>query len=107
SSQIIERSVTNTRKDIQDWRRSENIALNVEGRKMWPIQLLFKNILKDTTLTSQIENRKLKVLSAAFVLQDAAGNELDDLTRAHQNAKWINAINSAIFERKLFVHSLI
>lgn len=107
SSQIIERSVTNTRKDIQDWRRSENIALNVEGRKMWPIQLLFKNILKDTTLTSQIENRRLKVLSAAFVLQDAAGNELEDLTRAHQNAKWINAINSAIFERKLFVHSLI
>lgn len=107
SSQIIERSVTGTRKDIQDWRRSENIALNVEGRKMWPIQLLFKNILKDTTLTSQIENRRLKVLSAAFVLQDAAGNELEDLTRAHQNAKWINAINSAIFERKLFVHSLI
>ncbi len=107
SSQIIERSVTGTRKDIQDWRRSENIALNVEGRKMWPIQLLFKNILKDTTLTSQIENRRLKVLSAAFVLQDAAGNELEDLTRVHQNAKWINAINSAIFERKLFVHSLI
>lgn len=107
SSQIIERSVTGTRKDIQDWRRSENIALNVEGRKMWPIQLLFKNILKDTTLTSQIENRRLKVLSAPFVLQDAAGNELEDLTRAHQNAKWINAINSAIFERKLFVHSLI
>lgn len=107
SNQIIERTVTNTRKDIQDWRRSEAIALNVESRKLWPLQLLFKNILKDTTLTSQVENRRLKVLSAPFVLQDANGNELEDLTRSLQNAKWVNQINNAIFERKLFFHSLI
>lgn len=107
SNQIIERTVTNTRKDIQDWRRSENMALNVESRAIWPIQLLFKNILKDTTLTSQVENRRLKVLSAPFVLQDSNGNELEDLTRSSQNAKWVNQINNAIFERKLFFHSLI
>lgn len=107
ASQIVQKSVTNTRKDIQDWRRAETMALNVESRALWPIQLLFKNVLKDTTLTSQIENRRLKVLSAPFVLQDASGNELEDLTRANQNAKWVNQINNAIFERKLFAHSLI
>lgn len=107
ASQIVQKSVTNTRKDIQDWRRAETMALNVESRALWPIQLLFKNILKDTTLTSQIENRRLKVLSAPFVLQDTNGNELEDITRFHQNAKWVNQINNAIFERKLFFHSLI
>lgn len=107
SSQVVQKTITNTRKDIQDWRRAENLALNVESRQLWPIQLLFKNILKDTTLTSQIENRRLNVLSASFVLQDEQGNELEDLTRNLQNAKWINKINSAIFERKLFSHSLI
>lgn len=107
ASQIIEKSVSNTRKDIQDWRRAETMALNVESRQLWPLQLLFKNILKDTTLTSQIENRRLKVTSAPFVLQDANGNELEDLTRSLQSAKWINKINNAIYERKLFSHSLI
>lgn len=107
ASQIIEKSISNTRKDIQDWRRSETLALNVESRKTFLLQLLFKNILKDTTLTSQIENRRLKVLSAPFVLQDANGNELQDLTRSFQNAKWLNQINNAIFECKLFSHSLI
>jgi len=107
SSQIIEKTVTNTRKDIQDWRRSEGIALNVEGRRLYPIQLLFKNILKDTTLTSQIENRRLKVLSASFVLQDKSGNEIEDLTRDLQNAKWVNDINKAIFDSSLFAFSLI
>src|SRR5690554_4035661 len=107
ANQIIPKSVSNTRKDIQDWRSSETMALNVESRSLWPIQLLFKNILKDTTLTSQIENRRLKVLSAPFRLEDAGGNELEDLTRSHQNAKWVNQINNAVFERKLFSHSLI
>ena len=107
ASQIIEKSVSNTRKDIQDWRRAETMALNVESRQLWSLQLLFKNILKDTTLTSQIENRRLKVTSAPFVLQDANGNELEDLTRSLQSAKWINKINNAIYERKLFSHSLI
>lgn len=107
ASQIVQKSVTNTRKDIQDWRRAETMALNVESRAMWPLQILFKNVLKDTTLTSQVENRRLKVLSAPFVLQDASGNEIEDLTRANQNAKWVNQINNAIFERKLFAHSLI
>lgn len=107
ASQIVQKSVTNTRKDIQDWRRAETMALNVESRSLWPLQILFKNVLKDTTLTSQVENRRLKVLSAPFVLQDASGNEIEDLTRSHQNAKWVNQINNAIFERKLFAHSLI
>src|SRR5690554_1951560 len=107
ASQVVQKSVSNTRKDVQDWRRAETMALNVESRQLYPIQLLFKNILKDTTLTSQIENRRLKVLSAPFILQDANGNELEDITRAHQNAKWVNKINNAIFERKLFSHSLV
>lgn len=107
ASQVVQKSVSNTRKDVQDWRRAETMALNVESRQLYPIQLLFKNILKDTTLTSQIENRRLKVLSAPFLLEDANGNELEDITRTHQNAKWVNKINNAIFERKLFSHSLI
>jgi len=107
ASQIVQKSVTNTRKDIQDWRRAETMALNVESRALWPLQILFKNVLKDTTLTSQVENRRLKVLSAPFILQDSSGNEIEDLTRANQNAKWVNQINNAIFERKLFAHSLI
>lgn len=107
SHQIAPKSVYRTRQDIAKWNQALNLARSVESPKHYPLQLLYNEIVIDALLSSQIENRRLKSLSASFTLTDSNGNANDKLTDLLQNKKWVNDINEAIINSRFFGHSLI
>lgn len=107
SHQIAPKSVYRTRQDIQKWNQALNLARSVESPKHYPLQLLYNEIVIDALLSSQLENRRLKSLSASFTLTDSNGNTNDKLTDLLQNKKWVNEINKAIINSRFFGHSLI
>lgn len=107
SARIIEKSQYMTRQDIQNWRRALGMARNVESRNMAPIQLLYKDILLDALLMSQMKNRLLKALSTPFMFQDKNGNTNDTITNDLQNKRWVNDLCKFILESIWFGHSLI
>lgn len=107
SHQIAPKSIYRTRQDIQKWNQALNLARSVESPKHYPLQLLYNEIVIDALLSSQIENRRLKSLSASFTLKDSSGNEVEKLTDLLQNKKWVNDINKAIINSRFFGHSLI
>src|SRR5690606_37976732 len=107
SHQIAPKSVYRTRQDIQKWNQALNLARSVESPKQYPLQLLYNEIVIDALLSSQLENRRLKSLSASFTLSDSNGNANDNLTASLQNKKWVNEINEAIINSRFFGHSLI
>ncbi|MDM1033813.1 DUF935 family protein [Myroides odoratimimus] len=107
SARIIEKSQYMTRQDIQNWRRALGMARNVESRNMAPIQLLYKDILLDALLMSQMKNRLLKALSTPFMFQDENGNTNDTITNDLQNKRWVNDLCKAVLESIWFGHSLV
>lgn len=107
SSQIAPKSTSQTRKDIGSWRRAMDMARNVSGRQLYPLHLLYEDIETDALLTSQKNNRMLKVLSLPFMLKDVNGDTNETETKSFQNEKWVNEISTRILESIWYGHSLV
>lgn len=107
ASRIIEKSISLSRQDIQNWRRAITMARNVESRNMAPLQLLYKDVLLDALLMSQMKNRLLKALATPFMFQDDNGNTNDTITDELQNKRWVNDLCKYIIESIFYGHSLV
>ncbi len=106
--EIAAKSIAQTRKDIKNWQDALNMAQNYENEpKRYPLYNLYREILVDLHLKSQINNRMLKSLSRPFVFKDANGEIDEDLTKELQNQKWVYQINKAIVETVFYGHSLV
>lgn len=101
------KSIYRTRQDIASWNRALNMAQNAEEPRMWPLQLLYNEVLTDALLKSQIEIRKQQIFSAGFNLKDSSGNVNDDATRLLKQNKAIAKIFDAIMEARLRGYSVI
>lgn len=72
--QIAPKSISRVRQDIASWKTAIQQAESVQNPKRVKLQYLYKDILLDALLTSQIENRKRATIGASFSLKDASGN---------------------------------
>ncbi len=106
-SQIAPKSISQVRKDIQYWRRTLDMARNVEGRQLYPLQLLYQDILLDALLMSQMKNRLLKALDTPFMFKDENGKTNDIVTEEMQNKRWVNDLCKYVLESIWFGHSLV
>ncbi|MDK7376159.1 DUF935 family protein, partial [Weeksella virosa] len=68
---------------------------------------LYDDVMNDTTVTSQIENRTLESISASFQLKKKSGEIDEDLTEELQNAEFFNEIIRQIVYTRFFGHSVI
>ncbi|MDM1550648.1 phage portal protein family protein [Empedobacter falsenii] len=107
STQLVEQYVFQTRQDISKWRMAENAIKAVEFPMSYLLYNLYDDVMNDTTVTSQIENRTLEAISANFNLRPKGGDIDVDLTEELQNAEFINEIIRQIVYTRFFGHSVI
>lgn len=104
---LVDKTVSQTRQDIAKWKAALNNAKNVDNPKRFDLYNLYDVILDDTTLSSQIQNRKLDTLGATFNLKKKGGDIDTELTQSIQNTEWMNNIIEAILDTRYHGHSLI
>ncbi|MDM1548719.1 DUF935 family protein [Empedobacter falsenii] len=107
STQLVEQYVFKTRQDISKWRMAENAIKAVEFPMSYLLYNLYDDVMNDTTVTSQIENRTLEAISANFNLRPKGGDIDVELTEELQNAEFLNEIIRQIVYTRFFGHSVI
>lgn len=106
-SQIIQKPLSLIRNDVRVWRSAWAMATHPENPKTFPLYNLYNDILVDTRLSSQMENRKQKSIGAFFNIKKSNGEVDSELTNGLQNSIWFNEIISAILDSRYFGYSLI
>jgi phage gp29-like protein len=79
-TKIAPKAISQARNDIATWKMAIRSAMAVDNPKRVRLQNLYKDILLDAHLTSQIENRKLQTLGTKFSLKDQAGTVNEEMT---------------------------
>lgn len=105
--QIIQKPLSLIRNDVRVWRSAWAMATHPENPKTFPLYNLYNDILVDTRLSSQIENRKQKSIGAFFNIKKSNSDTDTQLTAELQNSIWFNEIISAILDTRYFGYSLI
>lgn len=101
------KSVSQTRQDIQTWRRAVQAFQDVEDPSTWQLQQLYNNIKMDSLLTSQTDNRKEQTFSSEFVIRSADDKEDEKATKALSNSPAFRKIVSSILDARLYGYSMI
>lgn len=101
------KTIFRTRLDIKSWSKSQDLRNDVETPRNYAIMIIFDEARLDALLTSQIENRKRRVLYADFVLKDQAGEVNEDATKLLKTSKAYKDIMDAILESHYMGYSLI
>nr|WP_085473262.1 hypothetical protein [Sphingobacterium psychroaquaticum] len=100
------KSVSQTRQDIQSWRRALAMFQNIEQPANWVLQQLYNNVKIDALLTSQIENRKDQTFSSEFVIKTSDDKEDEQATKNLANSPAFRKIVDAIIDSRFFGYSM-
>lgn len=85
------------RADIATWKAAENSALAKEP-KMYPLMQLLEQCTSDALLSSQIQNRKQQLFTAAFSLVNSKGDADEEQTLKLKNSVLYRDITNAILD---------
>ena len=107
-ARIIEKAVSQTTKDMADWRKAKKEAANVDSPKRVKIIELLLDIYQDTLLTSQVEQRIERSMAAPWRIVNAAtGDENEDAGAALRASTGFADILYYILETPYWGHSLL
>ncbi|MDY3337801.1 DUF935 family protein [Riemerella anatipestifer] len=104
---IVPKAMARTRSDVMVWKNALSLAQNPENPKYFPYYNLVADMMLDAHATSQINNRKLKSISANFSIKKPNGEVHEDLTRQLQKSAWFSDIISHILDSQFFGYTLI
>lgn len=104
---IVPKALARTKSDVLTWKNALAMALNPDNPKTFPYYNLVADMMLDAHTTSQILNRKLKTISANFVIKNQNGEENNELTEALQKSNWFNTIIGHILDTEFFGYTLI
>ena len=104
---IIPKTIAKTRSDVLVWKNALNFAENIDTPKIFPYYNLVKDMVIDAHLSSQIQNRKLKTISAGFTIKKENGEPHKELTDKLQKSVWFNQIIEHILDSIYFGYTLI
>lgn len=105
--QIVSKSISRVRKDLESWRRALRQADSVERPRRRELMDLYADIMLDALLTSQVEQRIGRTLSAEFSLKDTAGKVDEESTRVLSEAVWFPLLLRYMLESVFYGHSLV
>ena len=105
--QIVPKAISRVRKDMESWRRALRHADSVERPRRRELMDLYADVMLDALLTSQIEQRIGRTLSAEFSLKDAADKVNEEATRMLAEAVWLPLLMRYILESTFYGHSLV
>ena len=105
--QIVPKAISRVRKDMESWRRALRHADSVERPRRRELMDLYADVMLDALLTSQIEQRIGRTLSAEFSLKDTADKVNEEATRMLAEAVWLPLLMRYILESTFYGHSLV
>lgn len=105
-SNIVRASNARARRDIAQWTQALRSAENVDNPKRALLYNIYKDILLDAHLSSEIEKRANALTGASFALYDESGKPVPEATDLLKNA-WFNKFLLWAFESRLWGHSLM
>lgn len=95
-----------TRKDIADWRKAWQMALNVESPNRTSLYDIFRDADADGHLTGCIRQRTSFVIAKSFKLVDASGSKSEEAMHYFDQA-WFKQLCRFALESVYWGHSLI
>lgn len=104
---IKPKAISRTRKDIKSWRSALQSADNVENPRRMRLIELYNDIMIDSLLSSQIEQRFAETIGSNFVVSDASGKEHEEATKTLREAIWLPVLVQYILESIAYGHSLV
>lgn len=104
---IAPKTVSQTRKDIKNWKSSRQMTQLEDNPKYYLLQQLYDDIKLDALLTSQYSNRQLKALSERIVLRKPNGEVDEEQSEILNNAVFTNEINRHILDSQYHGYSVI
>lgn len=104
---IVPKSLAKTKNDVLIWKNAVAMAGNVDNPKTYPYYNLVADMMLDAHTTSQIQNRKLRTLSANFNVKNTNGETNDELTDELQKSVWFAQIIEHILDSEYFGYTLI
>jgi phage gp29-like protein len=103
---IIPKSLSRTRQDIASWKTALKQADNVDLPKRVLLHKLYKDIMLDALLSSQIANRRIITTSASFTLKK--DDKIDEQTTAMlKSLPWFAEVMGYILDTQLSGTALI
>lgn len=104
---VIKKSVSQARKDIADWNLARMAAQRAEQPRFHLLQDLFDSIADDALLTSQVNNRQLRTVSAPFEMANPSGKPDDRATQCLASLGLVPDVIQAILDSELFGYNVV
>ena len=95
-----------TRKDMGDWRKAWQRAINVENPNRQPLYDIYRDVDVDLHLSGCIQQREGFVLSRSFKLVNEKGDE-DEEAANYFNTSWFKQLMKFALDANYWGHSLI
>lgn len=95
-----------TRKDIADWRKAWQYAINVEQPNRQTLYDIYRDVEVDAHLSGCVKQREGFVLARSFKLVDAKGNE-DEEAQHYFDQGWFKQLCLLVLDSVYWGHSLI
>ena len=95
-----------TRKDIGDWRKAWQTAINVDNPNRLPLYDIYRDVEIDLHLSGCIQQREGFVLSRSFKLVNENGDE-DEEAAKYFNTSWFKQLMKFALDANYWGHSLI
>lgn len=106
AAQIAPKSISRTRQDIATWKAALRQADNVDMPKRVLLHKLYKDIMLDALLSSQISNRRMISTAAPFSLNK--GDTQDEVSTALlKSLPWFSDLIGHIFDTQLSGTALV
>lgn len=77
---VIRKAVSQTQKDITDWKLAQRLATSQLVPKQYLLQDIYNEVINDALLSSQINNRTEQTVSAPFEVVTTSGIVDEDIT---------------------------
>ncbi|MCX6266838.1 MAG: DUF935 family protein [Bacteroidetes bacterium] len=87
-SKIAPKAISQVRSDIAIWKAAMKQAALIDNPKRIKLQNLYKDVLVDSLLTSQIENRKMQTIGSVFTLKDQSGKINEEMTALVKSSRF-------------------
>lgn len=104
---VVKKSITRTRKDIADWKCALLSAQRARDPRFHQLQEIFDEISDDALLTSQINNRHERTVSAPFELVSQDGNVDDKLTVQLRDLPFLTDLFKTMLDSEMHGYSLV
>ncbi len=104
---VIKKSISQTRRDIADWKWSKQIATSPGEPKMYLLQDIFSDVVLDALLTSQINNRREQTISAPYEMVTPDEKQDEKLTKIIQGIPIVTDMLGHIWDSEWYGYSVV